>query len=221
MSKRVFVVDDPTVAAEVETLLRSRGLNRTSQRNADLPSMNEVAQRGMDVMDDDMIEEADFPFFKRVGNHRSVSSSPFPWRDGDVTPKSEYRSMGPGMRGVERIPQMKRPSMDEFVKKTFNNIMSKPSRRPFESSCGTFNPKPSPSRLFVNGACGGFIPADARDLAMGRQLYTHSGCGGFEPVSQRPMGGCGGWSAPSFGGCGGWSTPSYGGCGGTTYMSGC
>ena len=200
MSKRVFVVDDPTVAAEVETLLRSRGLNRTSQRNADLPSMNEVAQRGMDVMDDDMIEEVDFPFFKRVGNPRSVSPSPFPWRDGDVTPKSEYRSMGPRVRGIERIPQMKRPSMDEFIKKTFNNAMSKPSRHPFESSCGTFNPEPHPtSRLFVNGACGGFIPADARDLAMGRQLYTHSGCGGFEPVSQRPMGGCVG----------------------TTYMSGC
>ena len=219
MSKRVFVVDDPTIAAEVEALLRSRGLSRTSQRDADLPSMGDVSQMKMDEIE----AEPNFPFFKRVGTPRTVSPSPFPWRDGEVTPKSEYRSMGPGMRGIERIPQMKRPSLDEFIQKTFNNVMSKPSRRPFESSCGNFNPEPQRlPRLFVNGGCGGFIPADARDLAMGRQLYTSSGCGGFEPVPQRPISGCGGLSTPSYAGCGGrWSAPSYGGCGGTTYMSGC
>ena len=235
MSKRVFVVDDPNVASEVEALLRSRGLTKQNTSNTPQPS-----------------EDDSFPFLRRMGTTTSkaqpkkVSPSPFPWRDGDeapvvgsspfswrdgvTTPNHEYRSMGPGIRGIERIPQMKRSTMERSIMETLRRAMTQPSRTPYESSCGNFNPEPHPtSRLFVNGGCGGFIPADARDLAMGRQLYTSNGCGGFEPVAQRPIGGCGGWPAPSYGGCGGtmhsiggcggWSTPSYGGCGGTTYRS--
>ena len=204
MSKRIFVVDDPTVAAEVETLLRSRGLNRTSQRNGDLPSMDEIMKRGVDVIDDAVNHESDFPFFKRVSSPRSVSPSPFPWRDSSPLP----------------TPKMARPSMNNLVHQ-FERIMRTPSRAPFESSCGTFNPDPHhTSRLYVNGGCGGFVAADANDLAMGRQLYTSNGCGGFEPITPS-YGGCGGMMT-SFAGCGGWqTTPSYGGCGGTTYLSGC
>ena len=200
MAKRVFVVDDPTIAAEVENLLRSKGLNRTSQRNVNMPSVEG--------------EDVEFPYYKRPSTSKEVTPSPFGWRDGNTTPNPQYRRMGPGVRGIERIPQMKRPSIDEeHLAHVFNHIMSQPSRQPFESSCGTFNPEPHPtSRLFVSGACGSYVPADARDLAMGRQLYTSNGCGGFDPIPQRPH---------SSGGCGGWSAPSYGGCGGTTYMSGC
>ena len=191
MAKRVFVVDDPTIAAEVENLLRSKGLNRTSQRNVNMPSVEG--------------ENVEFPYYKRPSTPKEVLSSPFGWRDGNTAPNPQYRRMGPGVRGIERIPQMKRPSIDEErLAHVFNRIMSQPSRQPFESSCGTFNPEPHPtSRLFVRGGCGGdFLPADARDLAMGRQLYTSNGCGGFEPIPQHPhsSGGCGG-TMYSIGGC--------------------
>lgn len=197
MSKRVFVVDDPTVAAEVEALLRSKGLNRTSQRNADLSSMNEASQRGVP-------RNEEFPFYKRMTNATKTNvPSPFSWRDGGM------------------VPHMKRPSIDEHIRKAFGRAMRTSSRAPFESSCGTFNPDPHhTSRLYVNGGCGGFVAADANDLAMGRQLYTSNGCGGFEPITPS-YGGCGGMMT-SFAGCGGrHTTPSYGGCGGTTYLSGC
>ena len=241
MSKRIFVVDDPNVASEVEALLRSRGL--TKQNTTDTPQMSEddsfpfLRRVGATTPKAQPKKVSPSPFPWRDGNEAPVvGSSPFPWRDGVTTPNHEYRSMGPGIRGIQRVPKMKRPSSDDFMEairnlgaspaKAINSLEDPlgflrylahhPSSNPHESSCGTFNPPEArESRLFVNGGCGGFIPADARDLAMGRQLYTSNGCGGWSAPS---YGGCGG-TMHSIGGCGGWSTPSYGGCGGTTYRS--
>ena len=204
MSKRVFVVDDPNVASEVEALLRSRGLSRTNVENEPnarhsinsrmVPPQGIHGRLNEDLDAVKMVndhlramhqKEQDFPFFKRLGvrNPRrmeaSVSPSPFGWRDGAMAPR----------------------------------------KLPYEMSCGTFTPPTPPSRLFVGGACGGYEVADARDLMMGRQLYRSNGCGGFEPISY-PSGGCGG-TTHDIGGCGGWRTNYIRGCGGTTYRSGC
>lgn len=200
MSKRVFVVDDPNVASEVEALLRSRGL---SQMNKKLPSMNEVAN-ARPVSSRGFVNEGEFPFFKRVAKEmprvqpqREVNPSPFSWRDG------ASRTMGVIMNDIVREMQNPRPQV----------------KRPYEMSCGTFTPPTPPSRLFVGGACGGYEVADAHDVMMGRQLYRSNGCGGFEPISY-PSGGCGG-TTHDIGGCGGWRTNYISGCGGTTYRSGC
>ena len=91
MSKKVFVVDDPNVAAEVEALLRSRGLSKQpSTQVSNRPPMG----RPINATEDDS-----FPFLRRVLPNlvkREVAApSPFPWRDGEAQP----------------TPKMVRPSM--------------------------------------------------------------------------------------------------------------
>lgn len=217
MSKKVFVVDDPNVAAEVEALLRSRGLSKQpSTTVSSRPSMGEP----INAMEDS------FPFLRRVSPNpvkREVAApSPFPWRDGvqrEMTTSSPF----PWRDGeIQPTPKMVRPSMDNLLHQ-FKRIMRTPSRTPYTMDCGNFTPPTPSARLFVNSGCGGFVAADAHDLAMGRQLYSSNGCGGFEPITPS-YGGCGGMMT-SYPGCGGrYTTPSYGGCGGsvgTTYLSGC
>lgn len=191
MSKRVFVVDDPNVASEVETLLRSRGLCKTDRSQ---PSMNEIGD-SRPTMRRGIVNDGDFPFFKRISQEpkpvvREVNPLPFSWRDG----------------------------VNQVAKNIVRGIMS-PIKRPYEMSCGTFTPPTPSARLFVNGGCGGFQAADAHDLMSGRQLYRSNGCGGFEPITQS-YAGCGGRiSTPSFGGCGGGY--GYSSCGGSVSTGGC
>lgn len=214
MSKKVFVVDDPNVAREVEALLRSRGLSKQpSTQVSNRPPMG----RPINATEDDS-----FPFLRRIQKPTPSTSSwrdgdttmrpmpsPFPWRDGDTTVRST-----PKRRDDLGISQ-------ELLDDLLHSLEHpSPYKRPYEMSCGTFTPPTPSARLFVNSGCGGFVAADAHDLAMGRQLYSSNGCGGFEPITPS-YGGCGGMMT-SYPGCGGrYTTPSYGGCGGTTYLSGC